>query len=350
MTRRFTFAVPGDLSTPTGGYAYDRKVIAELPAFGWHADVLDLGGDFPHPLPQTHERAFALLATVRKGQPIVIDGLALGVLPDAATALRETHPLIGLVHHPLALENGLSKAEAAALQTSERAALSDVRHVIVTSANTARLLIAGYGVPRDRITVALPGVAKVQRQRPRSRKGPLRLLSVGSIVPRKGYDVLIRALAKIADLPWKLTIVGDVRNAKTATQLDTEIASAGLKERVRMVGAVPAESLGKFYANADVFVLASRFEGYGMAFAEAVAAALPVIGTTAGAIPEVVPAVAGILVPPDDVEALARVLRTVITDARQRETLSEGARAAAPNLPTWQAAAQTFARVLESVA
>ena len=349
MSRRFTFAVPGDLSTPTGGYAYDRKVIAELPTFGWHADVLDLGGDFPQPAPATRERAFALLAAVQKGQPIVIDGLALGVLPDAATALRQTHPLIGLVHHPLALENGLSEAEAAALQASERAALANVRHVIVTSANTARLVVADYGLAPERVTVALPGVDGHRRARSES-AGPLRFISVGSIVPRKGYDVLICALATLADLSWHLTIVGDARDAETARQLDAEIVRTGLQERVRLVGAVPAESLSEFYANADVFVLASRFEGYGMAFAEAVAAGLPVIGTTAGAIAEAVPAGAGVFVPPDDVEALARVLRTIVTDARQRETLSEGARAAAPNLPTWQAAAQTFARVLESVA
>lgn len=349
MSRRFTFAVPGDLSTPTGGYAYDRRVIAELPTYGWHADVLDLGSDFPQPSPQTRERALAVLAAVEKGQPIVIDGLALGVLPDAAASLRQTHPLIGLVHHPLALENGLTEAEAAALQTSERAALANVRHIIVTSANTARLLASDYGVAPDRITVALPGVDRRRHARNEA-GGPLRLLSVGSIVPRKGYDVLIAALATLADLPWQLTIVGDARDAKTATQLEADIAGTGLQKRVRLVGAVPAESLSGFYADADVFVLASHFEGYGMAFAEAVAAGLPVIGTTAGAIPEAVPAAAGILVPPDDVAALAKALRTVITEARQRHTLSEGAHAAAANLPSWQAAGQTFARVLESVA
>jgi glycosyltransferase involved in cell wall biosynthesis len=118
---------------------------------------------------------------------------------------------------------------------------------------------------------------------------------------------------------------------------------------VRLAGAVPAESLADFYTQADLFVLASRFEGYGMAFAEAIAAGLPVIGTTAGAIPEAVQG-AGVLVPPDDIEALAAALRSVIGDTKERHRLSEGARAAAANLPTWQAAAQTFARVLESVA
>jgi glycosyltransferase involved in cell wall biosynthesis len=147
-----------------------------------------------------------------------------------------------------------------------------------------------------------------------------------------------------------LTIVGDVRSPEAVAQLDAGIATARLQQRVQLVGAVSAERLAHFYADADVFVLASRFEGYGMAFADAVAAGLPVIGTTAGAIPEAVPAAAGLLVPPDDVAALAGALLTIITDEKERQRLSQGARAAASNLPTWQAAGQTFARVLERVA
>jgi glycosyltransferase involved in cell wall biosynthesis len=350
VSRRFTFAVPGDLTTPTGGYAYDRRVVAELPAFGWRVDVLDLGSDFPQPSSIARERARVLLAGTPEGQPLIVDGLALGVLPEAAAALRKTHRLVGLVHHPLALETGLSAAEAAALNESEREALANVRHVIVTSASTKRLLVADYNVSHDRITVAPPGVDQVRRQ-PVATDGPLRLLAVGSIVPRKGYDVLIQALERLADLPWHLTIVGDAsRSPKTTAQLNADITRACLSDRVRMVGAVPAESLSEFYANADVFVLASRFEGYGMAFTEAIAAGLPVIGTTAGAIPETVRVDAGILVPPDDVDALAAALRSIISDPEMRRRLSEGARAAAAGLPTWQATAQTFARVLERVA
>ena len=92
-----------------------------------------------------------------KGRPIVIDGLAFGVLPEAAEALRETHPLIALVHHPLALETGVSAEDAVRLRESERAALACTRGVIVTSPTTARTLAADYGVPRERITVAPPG-------------------------------------------------------------------------------------------------------------------------------------------------------------------------------------------------
>src|SRR5262249_27404088 len=123
----------------------------------------------------------------------------------------------------------------------------------------------------------------------------------------------------------------------------------GLAERIEIVGSVPDERLAELHANADLFVLPSRFEGYGMAFAEAIAHGLPVIGTTAGAIPDTVPDGAGILVPPDDAAALARALRHLIGDEAERETLAAAARAAAAHLPTWRQSAQEFARAIEAI-
>jgi glycosyltransferase involved in cell wall biosynthesis len=281
---------------------------------------------------------------------IVIDGLALGVLPDVAAELRATHKLIALVHHPLALETGLTAGEADALRTSERAALAAMRHVIVTSAATARHLVADYGVARDRVTVAMPGVDAVPTSRG-SRDGAVALLSVGALVPRKGYDILIAALARMPDLPWRLTIVGDrARAPETAAQLDAALAATDLAARVTFTGAVSAERLSELYSGADLFVLASRHEGYGMAFAEAIAHGVPVVGTRAGAIPDTVPDGAGILVPPDDVGALAAALRTLIAVPDARGRLAAAARAAAQQLPTWPASAKRFAQVLEAVA
>ena len=98
-----------------------------------------------------------------------------------------------------------------------------------------------------------------------------------------------------------------------------------------------------------MFVLASRHEGYGMAFAEAINQGLPVVGTRAGAIPETVPAGAGILIEPDDAAALAAALRTMIADARARENYAAAARAAAVHLPRWDATARIFLKVIEGV-
>ena len=133
------------------------------------------------------------------------------------------------------------------------------------------------------------------------------------MIPRKGYDVLVAALAQLKHLPWRLVIAGDRgRSPETFRRLATDIADLGLADRVSLLGTVGPEELASLYAGADLFVLPSRFEGYGMAYTEAIAHGVPVVGTTAGAIPETVPGDAGVLLPPDDVGALATALRRLI--------------------------------------
>jgi glycosyltransferase involved in cell wall biosynthesis len=347
---RFAFAVPGDLATPTGGYGYDRRMMAELRDLGWQIDLLDLGEGFPWPDEMTRTAARTRLSAVPAGRAIVIDGLALGVLPEAALQLAGRNPLLALVHHPLALEWGLSVAQADALRASERAALAAVQGIVVTSAATAKLVAADYGVPAERITVAKPGSDPAPLAQGKQ-DGIVRLLSVGAVVPRKGFDVLIAALATLTELPWRLTIAGDrTRDRDAAARLDADIARCALGDRIAVLGAVSPERLAALYAEADLFVLASRFEGYGMAYAEAIAHGLPVIGSHAGAIPDTVPADAGLLVDPGNVPALAEALRRVIGDAALRQRLADAARAAAPQLPTWRRSAEIFAGALERLA
>jgi glycosyltransferase involved in cell wall biosynthesis len=350
VVKEAVFVVPGDLATPTGGYAYDRRIIAELRAAGWDMQVLDVGDSFPRPTPAARAAAQRRIAALPAGRAIVIDGLAFGVLAEEAQALADGSRLIALVHHPLALESGLSAEESAALRDSERAALACARHVVATSASIARLLVSDYGVMADRLSIVPPGTDQVTA-RPRVPNAVVDLLAVGSIVPRKGYDILVAALAKISDLPWRLIIAGDRdRNAETARDLDADISRLGLAGRVTFAGAVAPPRLLQLYGAADLFVLASRFEGYGMAYAEAIAHGLPVVGTQAGAIPDTVPAGAGVLVPSDDVAALTTVLRRLIESPPERERLAAGARAAAASFPSWQESAASFARVLEQVA
>jgi glycosyltransferase involved in cell wall biosynthesis len=350
----FAFAVPGDLATPTGGYAYDRRMIAELRQLGWEIDLLDLGDGFPWPGEATRRAARTRLLAVPAGRTILIDGLALGVLPETALQLAGRNPLLALVHHPLALEWGLSVAQADALHRSERAALAAAQGVVVTSAATAKLVASDYGVPAERIAVATPGsdpAPPAHKRHSGDRDGVVRLLSVGAVVPRKGFDVLIPALATLSDLSWRLTIAGDLtRDRDCAAQLNAGIASHALGNRIEALGAVSAQRLAALYSEADIFVLASRFEGYGMAYAEAVARGLPVIGTNAGAIPDTVPPDAGLLVAPGDIPPLAQALRRVISDPNLRLRLANAARAAAPRLPTWRQSALTFARAVRALA
>jgi glycosyltransferase involved in cell wall biosynthesis len=351
VVKAVAFAVPGDLSTPTGGYTYDRRIVGELEALGWQVEVLDIGDSFPRPTLEERTIAGAQLMGLPVGQPIVIDGLAYGAMPEEAKSLRERYPLVALVHHPLALETGLPDAEVAALRKSERAALACARHVIATSAATGRLLIADYSVSAERLTVVQPGTDRTAAREPGRSDETLTLLTVGAIVPRKGYDVLVEALARLKDHPWRLVIAGDnTRSPETAARLDEDITRYGLSDRIEVAGPVSEERLSELYAAADLFVLPSRFEGYGMAYTEAVAHGVPVIGTKAGAIPDTVPPGAGILIPPDDVEALAATLRRLIDNEPERNELAAGARAASASFPTWRDSAVLFASVLDGLA
>jgi glycosyltransferase involved in cell wall biosynthesis len=325
-------------------------MIEELRHIGWQIDVVDLGDGFPVPTAEQRDAARAALIALPEKMPIVIDGLAFGVLPEAAKALQIRNPLIALVHHPLALESGIAPEAADTLRASERTALACARRVIATSETTAHLLAAEFGVATEHLAVARPGSDPAPLA-PGSTDGIVRLLAIGSVTPRKGYDVLIAALSTLADLSWRLTIAGDVtRDSAAAAALEQLIARHGLNDRIVMLGAVVPERLGALYCAADIFTLASRYEGYGMALADAVAHGLPVVATTAGAIPEAVPPDAGLLVAPDDVSALAGALRRLIADATERQHFATTARAAAAQLPTWRASARIFSAAIEAAA
>lgn len=349
MRRRLVLAVPGDLSAPTGGYAYDRRMAEELRTFGWQVDVVNPGDEFPAPSEKSIANARRILSSLDAQTPVVIDGLAFGVLDEVALELRDSHRLIALVHHPLALESGLSEQRSAALRASERKALACARHVIVTSPATARVLNSDYDVAADRITVARPGNDPVVMSRG-SNGDVVKLLAVGSLVPRKGHDTLIAALASLIDLPWNLTIAGDPsRDPDFAQRIALEIKRAGLAARIRMAGIVSAAELARLYDEADLFVLPSHYEGYGMAFADAIAHGVAVVACDAGAIVDTVPPQAGRLVPPGDTHALTLMLRHLIANPKERDILRAGARDAATSLPSWRASAQSFASAVEMV-
>jgi len=345
IVRHVTWAIPGHIETVTGGYAYDRRIIAELKRLGWEVELVGLGDGFPRPTADQKADAQARLLATACDRPIVIDGLAFGVLPEAAAALHRTHPVIALVHHPLAFETGLTQRESDALLASERVALASTRHVITTSPWTADALIQRFDVAAERLTVILPGTDRAPFAT--GNNTPICLLSVGAISVRKSFDLLVQALVPLADRPWRLVIAGDRERDPAATaRLDAVIAQHHLTGRIDAMGKVSANQLEALYAAADLFVLASRFEGYGMAFAEALAHGLPIIGTTGGATPYTVPASAGQLVAPGNVAALTEALRELIDDRDLRRALASGARAAAARLPSWEDSGAAFSDLL----
>ena len=334
------FVVPGRLDQLTGGYLYDRHIIDGLRSRGRIIKVIEL---------TLNDRETAL-AELADGTTTVIDGLALPDLEQAVIAEWRRLRLVALIHHPLAEETGLSRAAAERLIRLEAVALQRFRGVVCPSARTAAAVQA-YGIPSERILVIPPGTAKPDRPS-RSRRGPVRsLLCVASLTPRKGHRVLVAALARIRDLDWEMRCIGSLdRDPRTARSIRQMISAARLGRRVTLAGEQPPRMVMRAYRAADLFVLPSLHEGYGMAFAEAMAHGLPIVATAAGAIPETVPREAGLLVPAGDVSALARALRRVIAEPALAVRLAAGAHASGGRLPDWRRSAERWEQALDLLA
>jgi glycosyltransferase involved in cell wall biosynthesis len=339
--------VPGPLEQRTGGYIYDRRIVLGLHDLGIAVAVHELSGCFPLIDDAARRSTGAVLAALPPGGLPLIDGLAFPAVAEQLDRLQQ--PFVALVHHPLALETGLSAAQAGQLAAAERRVLAAAARVIVTSPGT-RADLAGYDVDPARVGVVLPGTEPAPLARG-SGGAELALLCVASLTARKGHLVLLEALAALADLPWRLTCIGSPeRDPATAAAIAASIEAHGLAARVALVGEQDEAALQPWYDAADAFVLASHHEGYGMVLAEALARGLPIVSTSAGAIPQTVPAAAGILVPPGDPPALAAALRRLIGEPELRRKLAAGAQAARAGLPDWRAAAQAFAAELAQAA
>lgn len=342
-----SFAVPGDLDTPTGGYAYARKLLELLPGHGVAVRHVALPGSFPHPTQADLAETSRRLRDA-SGRVLLIDGLAYGALPPELIG-EVARPIVALVHHPLALESGLDANRRAELMASEASALALARKVIVASALTGRLLRADFNVPREAITVVEPGTEPAPRARGTGR--PVALLAVGAVSPRKAFDDLVHALAGLKGLDWRLTIAGSLTRSPDAVRsLRGAIRRTGLGGRVTLAGPVDEATLERLYEAADVFVSPSLFEGYGMVLAEAMARGLPLVASTGGAATETMPREAGIKVPPGDRRALADALQSVIADPALRRRLAAASWSAGQGLPRWTDAAAKVAAVLREAA
>lgn len=338
------FAIPGLIDSPTGGYGYDRRLLGLLPALGVNVRHLELPSSFPDPSAGDLEETGRLLAGTPSDATLLIDGLALGALPGPMLAALDRR-LIALVHHPLALETGLSEEQRQRLAASEVAALAHADQTIVTSKATAKILADDYGVDPSTITVAEPGTDPAQRAT--GTGTPMQLLCVGAVSKRKGYDVLIAALKEISERDWRLTITGALdRDRDVVRALEAAIAENKFQDRVQLAGVVVPATLDRFYESCDLFVMPSLFEGYGMVLAEAMARGLPIVCTTGGAAAETVPDEAAIKVAPGDAGQLARAIDTALSDRKLRARLADAAWEAGRKLPTWHETARRVAAVI----
>lgn len=349
MTRRaLQFLIPGDLKCTSGGYEYDRRMIAALRALGWEVTVHMLDASFPVPSPAALAHAHGVLGGLPEQALVIVDGLALGAMPEVLRVHDARLTLLALMHMPLAAEVGIAPALARRLQQSERQALHTVRHVIVTSRSSRQRLLED-GLARERVSVIEPGTDAVPLA-PRRTDAAVKMLCVATINPGKGHDLLVDALAPLASLPWRLTCIGSLtRNPTTAAQLRAQLRRLHLCDRVTLAGEAGGTVLSRAFLSADLFVLPTRFESYGMAVAEALAYGLPVVSTDTGAIAELVGNDAGLLAPPGDRDALHEALARVLREPSLLAELARGAAAARARLPGWPQAAARLGRILEQV-
>lgn len=342
------FVVPGSLDTRTGGYGYDRRMIEELRAAGRAVTVHELPGSYPWPSDADRTQARVILAGLAE-PVIVIDGLAFGVLADEIAASLASRVVIALVHHPLADEHGLAAADASRLRRAETRALALADGIITTSEATSQGL-AAYTVTASRIDTVTPGTDEAPLATG-SEGGAGRLLSVATLTPRKGHALLVEALAGLPTRDWHLHCVGSsTRDPATTRALEAEILARSLGNAVTLHGEVDESALEKHYCRADLFVLATHFEGYGMVFDEAIAHGLPIIASGAGAVATTVPADAGIVVDVDDAEAMQCALSRWFDEPELRARLREGARRHRQRLASWEAAGKRFATAIDRLA
>jgi glycosyltransferase involved in cell wall biosynthesis len=337
--------VPGPFDTVSGGYLYDRRLVEGLRALGQAVEVVELAGHHPLPDAAATEAARAALDALPPGTRPIIDGLGLPAFAPLAETLIARRA-VALIHHPTALEHGAPTEDRTALRGIEAALFPRLGRLIATSPLTARRLATDFAVDPAAIGVVEPGTDRAPRAIGSGGPG-VAILSVGAITPRKGHEVLLTCLSRLVDIDWTLTIVGAVRDAVHAHGLRAMAEELGIAQRVTFAGEVDRATLEALYARADVFALATHWEGYGMAAAEALARGLPVAITAGGAIAEVVPVEAGICSPPGDLVSFTKGLRRLLFDAPLRAEMAEAAWQAGQALPRWEDRATAFLAELE---
>jgi glycosyltransferase involved in cell wall biosynthesis len=341
--REVHVVLPNDIddpATPSGGNAYDRRVCDGLAAAGWSVREHAVRGAWPHPAQAARAALARVLAGLPDGALVLLDGLVAAAVPELLRQQARRLRLAILVHMPLD-------------DDAERAALAAARAVITTSGWTRGHLLARYGLPAGRVQVAQPGVDPAPRA-PGSPAGA-GLLCVAAVTAGKGHDLLVEALAKTADLPWSCACAGALdRDPGFVEQVRRQLDGYGLGDRVRLLGPRTTGQLDAAYAVADLLVLPSRGETYGMVVTEALARGIPVLATAVGGVPEALGRAPGggppgLLVEPDDPAAFAAALRRWLTEPELRDRLRHAAWLRRDTLTGWTHTSAVVSRTLEGI-
>ena len=342
-----------DPARPSGGNAYDRQVCRGLAALGWTVHQHPIAGAWPRPGTTGHAALARAVQRIPDGAVVLLDGLVASAAPDALVPHARRLRQVVLVHMPLG-HRPADDGEAGAVRARERAVLAAAAAVVTTSAWTRGRLLELYALPADRVHVAEPGVDAAGLA-PGTAAGDA-LLCVAAVTPEKGHDVLVDALATATDLSWRCACVGSLdRDPAFAEGVRRATRKKGLDDRVRFPGPRTGPELDRAYAAADLLVLASHAETYGMVVTEALARGLPVLAAEVGGVTEALGHAddgtrPGLLVAPGDPAALAAALRTWLGDADLRGRLRRAARERRASLRGWPATTSVLAGVLAGAA
>lgn len=344
---------------PSGGNTYDRRVCQELGAAGWTVHTHEVPGGWPVADLRSRGALADALGDLPAGSVVLVDGLVASAAPEVMVPAGRRLRTVVLMHMPIGAGVSVAAdvgagAGGRGAREREGAVLRAAATVVTTSAWTRRWLLSAYGLEPARIHVARPGVDVARAATGTADGGSL--LCVGAVTPGKGHDLLVAALARVADRPWTCVCVGPLtRSPDFVATLRRDIRVAGLDDRVVLAGPRTGADLDAAYAAADLLVLASRAETYGMVVTEALARGLPGVACDVGGVSEALGATPdgsrpGVLVPPGDVDGLAGALRRWLDDAGLRRRLRDAARERRTALPGWEQTAGRVARVLEGVA
>ncbi|SOD74915.1 glycosyltransferase involved in cell wall bisynthesis [Jatrophihabitans sp. GAS493] len=340
-----------DPARPTGGNVYHRRLRDGLVAAGWDVRLHALAGNWPVPEPAAMAELRSILAAMPDGAAILIDGLIASAVPALLQPHARRLRIVVMMHMPLGLASPAGHLPAA--RRGEGAALAATHAVVTTSRWTRDRLLELYPLGPRRVFVVPPGVDAAGLA-PGSRDGS-RLLCVGTVAAHKGQDVLLTALSQLPDQHWRCDCVGMLDcEPDFVRKLMAQSAASGIEDRLSLLGPRVGAELDRLYDRADVLVVASRFEAYGMVISEALARGIPVIASSVGGIPEAMGLTRaggrpGLLVPAQDPAALSAALRRWLSDGRLRASLRGLARQVRPTLARWEETAAVMAQVLTEI-
>lgn len=340
----------GDINRLTGGYLYERKLVEYLKGKGVEVDVMSIR-EVPYPyILHLFSNLSLILRFFRRGYDFVLEDEmahpALFLFNFWLKYVKRTK--IVVIVHLLWWKAGKGW-KAHFVRLVEKIMLKRA-HLIIANSKHTKEEIEGMGIPGEFIEVVYPGFdmpSAGKRGMIREPHGDINLLSVAICDPRKGLDTLLEAIHRLNNPKIKLDMVGD-DDSEYCKRLKERVSTWGLEEKVIFHGVVGLEDLGKVYSEADIFVLPSLYEPFGIVFAEAMSFGLPIIATNVGGIPELVEdGENGLLVPPGDVDSLADAIDNLASDAELRERFGRRSYEKSRKLNTWEDCGERIFKYLQ---